>query len=304
MTALTRLALSGLAAGLIAISAAGSAAAEDKIVAKVNGRTITEADMALAEAEIGAELGQMPAAARRRILAEFLIENQLFADAAEGQKLASGATLEERVQYWRRRALRDLYFDASVKASVKDADAKAIYDKQLAAVKPQEEVRARHILVKEKDKARDISEKIKHGSEFDALAKEHSLDPGSKERGGDLGYFVKGQMVPQFEAAVFALKPGEISEPVESQFGWHIIKLEDRRARPAPPFDTIKERIVNQMILEKAQAAVSDLRGKAKIEFVDADIKKMVDDEAKAPPPGLPPAAAAAPPAPPAPAKK
>ncbi len=287
----------GVAVALTTLGLAGVACAQDKVIAKVNGKTISESDLRLADAEIGAELGQMPEPARRRILTEFLIENQLFADAAEGQKLASGATLDERVAYWRRRALRDLYFDAAVKGAVKDADAKAMYDKQVATLKPQEEVRARHILValKDKDKARDIVEKIKHGTDFEALAKEHSIDPGSKDRGGDLGYFAQGQMVPQFETAAFALKKGEVSEPVESQFGWHIIKLEDRRPRPAPPFDALKERMVNQMILEKAQAAVTDLRGKAKIEFVDADIKKMVDDEANR-------ASAAG--APPAPAKK
>ena len=301
----TRFALSSLAVGLIGLAAAGSIVAEDKIVAKVNGKPITEVDMTLAEAEIGSELGQLPPAARRRILAEFLIENQLFADVAEGQKLAAGATLEERVAYWRRRALRDLFFDASVRAAVRDADARAVYDKQVGAVKAPEEVRARHILVKEKEKAREIAEKIKHGTDFEALAKEFSLDPGSKDRGGDLGYFVKGQMVPPFEAAVFALKAGEVSEPIETQFGWHIIKLEDKRQRPPPPFEAVKERIVNQMILEKAQAAVTDLRGKAKIEFVDADIRKMIEDELKAaampaatPTPAAPAAAA------PAPAKK
>ena len=117
------------------------------------------------------------------MLVEFLIENQLFADAAEGQKLGAGAAFDERMQYWRRRALRDAYFDKSVKDAVNDADARKFYDSQVGALKPEEEVRARHILVESKDKARELFEKIAHGSDFAQLAKEHSKDPGSQGPG-------------------------------------------------------------------------------------------------------------------------
>src|SRR5205814_7002330 len=137
---------------------------------------------------------------------------------------------DERVQYWRRRALRDAY-DRSVRDAVNDADAKKIYDSQVSGQKPEEEVRARHILVESKDKAREIFEKIAHGSDFAQLAKQHSKDPGSKDQGGELGFFVRGQMVPQFEEAAFKLKQGEVSEPFESQFGWHIIRVDERRQR-------------------------------------------------------------------------
>src|SRR4029079_10564895 len=114
-------AISGLLAALVILLAGASAAAQERVVAKVNGKTITETDMKLAEAEIGSDLGSLPEATRRRVLVEFLIENQLFADAAEGQNLASGAAFNERLQYWRRRALRDVYFDTTVRNAVKDA---------------------------------------------------------------------------------------------------------------------------------------------------------------------------------------
>jgi hypothetical protein len=120
-----------------------AAGAQETVVAKVNGKTITEADMRLAEAEIGSDLGSLPDITKRRVLVEFLIENQLFADAAEGQKLAAGADYNERMQYWRRRSLRDLYFDKTVKDTVSDAEAKKFYDSQISAAKPEEEVRAR-----------------------------------------------------------------------------------------------------------------------------------------------------------------
>ncbi len=265
--------------------------AEDKVVAKVNGRSITEADVRLAEAEIGNDLGSIPAEQRRRVLVEYLIENHLLAEAAEGEKLGSGTAFDERMKYWQRRALRDAYFDKSVKGAVTEAEAKKLYDAQVAAAKPSEEARARHILVESEVKAKEIFEKIAHGEDFARMAKEHSKDPGSKEEGGDLGYFSRGQMVPQFEDAAFKLKAGEMSQPIQSQFGWHIIKLEDKRQRGAPPFDTIKERIMASLVHKKAQDMVQGLRDKAKLEFVDPALKAEADKEGQirlAPAPATP----------------
>jgi peptidyl-prolyl cis-trans isomerase C len=266
--------------GAVIIVLGGQAAvAQDRVIARVNGKTITDTDMKLAEAEIGTDLGSLPEATKRRVLVEFLIENQLFADAAEGQKLGTGQSFDERMQYWRRRALRDAYFDRSVRNAVSDADAKKFYDTQVSGLKPEEEVRARHILVDGKDKAREIFEKIAHGSDFAQLAKEHSKDPGSKDQGGELGFFKRGQMVPPFEEAAFKLKKGEVSEPFESQFGWHIVRVDDRRQRAAPPFETVKDRVVASMIHQKAQQIATDLRGKAQIEYIDPEIKRSMESE-------------------------
>jgi len=253
-----------------------AAGAQETVVAKVNGKTITEGDMRLAEAEIGSELGSLPDVTKRRVLVEFLIENQLFADAAEGQKLAAGADYNDRMQYWRRRSLRDLYFDKTVKDSVSDAEAKKFYDTQVGA-KPEEEVRARHILVDSKEQARELFEKVAYGTDFAELAKQHSKDPGSKDQGGDLGYFSKGQMVPQFEEAAFKLQKGEVSQPFQTQFGWHIIKVDDRRAGQVVPFDSVKERIVGAIIHQKAQQIAGDLRAKAKIEYIDPNMQTPLD---------------------------
>jgi peptidyl-prolyl cis-trans isomerase C len=269
-----------VAVATVASVMAGSLAiAQDQVVAKVNDKTITEGDMRLAEAEIGNELGSLPPDQRRRVLLEYLIENQLFAEAAEGEKLASGAQFDERMQYWRRRALRDSYFERSVKSSVDDREARKLYDQQVSGIKPEEELRARHILVDSEDKAREVYEKIAHGEDFTKMAKEHSKDPGSKEDGGDLGYFAQGQMVPEFETAAFKLKKGDISMPVQTKFGWHLIKIEDRRARGAPPFEQVKERILASLVHRKAQEVAAGLREKAKLEYVDAEIKKQVDGE-------------------------
>src|SRR5262245_49066777 len=266
--------------GLVFAAVGGlSAGAQERVIAKVNGKTITDTDMKLAEAEIGSDLGSLPEATRRRVLVEFLIENQLFADAADGQRLGAGASFDERMQYWRRRALRDGYFDKTVRAAIDDAEAKKFYDNQVSTAKPEEEVRARHILVESKEKARELFEKIAHGGDFAQLAKEHSKDPGSKEQGGELGFFTRGQMVPPFEEVAFKLKKGEVAHPFESQFGWHIVRVDDRRPRVAPSFEAVKDRVMAAMIHRKAQQIAADLRGKAQIEYIDPEIKRSVESD-------------------------
>src|ERR1700704_5199445 len=272
-------AVATLFAALLIMFGGLAAGAQEGVIAKVNGKAITDMDMKLAEAEIGNDLGSLPEATKRRVLLEFLIENQLFADAAEGQKLGAGQGFDDRMQYWRRRALRDAYFDRSVREAISDADARKFYDSQAGTVKPEEEVRARHILVDNRDKAREIYEKIAHGSDFAQLAKENSKDPGSKDQGGELGFFIRGQMVPQFEEAAFKLKKGEVSEPFESQFGWHIVRVDDRRQRSAPAFEAVKDRVMASMIHQKAQQIATDLRGKAQIEYIDPEIKRAMESE-------------------------
>jgi len=250
----------------------------DTVVAKVNGQNITENDLRLAEAELGQELANLPPEVKRRALAEYLIDNTLFSDAAEAEKLGATPEFEEQMRYLRRRLLREQYFEKSLKATVNEAEAKKIYDARIAEMKPEDEVAARHILVADEAKAKELRAKIVGGGDFAALAKENSTDTGSKEQGGLLGYFGKGQMVPEFEAAVFKLQEGEISEPVKTSFGWHVIKLEDRRRKEPPTFDSVKATILNSLVVRKAQEKAVELRGKAQVEYVDADIKKQVEE--------------------------
>lgn len=277
-TACAAIVAGALLGGISAPSFAQDKAAPDKVVATVNGTNITEGDLAVAESEVGADMGSLPPAQKRMSLLEFLIDNQLFADAAAADKLDQSPDFAERLAYLKRRALRELYFDKVIKAAVADADARKIYDEQVKQLKPEEEVQARHILVDTEEKAKELEAKLKAGGDFAALAKEFSKDPGSKDDGGNLGYFGKGQMVPQFEEAVFKLQKGEVSGPIKTQFGWHIVKLEDRRTRQPPAFDIVKDRIVQSLLLQKAQQSAQDLRSKAKIDIVDPDIKKSVDE--------------------------
>lgn len=267
------------AALLLTQPAPATAQEAGKAVATVNGIAITESDLKLAEDEIGRDLGNLPDPTKRRVLVEFLIENNLFAKAAESAKLSEGAAFEERMKYWRNRALRDAYFDKEINSSVSDQAAKTYYDDQVKGLKPKEEVEARHILVDTEEKAKELKKKIDEGADFAALAKENSNDPGTKDEGGKLGYFSTGQMVPAFEQAAFALKKGEVSAPVKSQFGWHLIKLEDRRQKPPPTFDEVKDRILASMIHQRAQAVAAKLREDAKIEYIDEAIKKEVEEQ-------------------------
>lgn len=255
--------------------------ADEKAIATVNGKTLTEQDLALAEAEIGGDLGSLPPATKRRVLVEYLIENQLMADAAEAGKLASGAEYESRLNYFKRRALRETYFDKSVRSGISEADAKKYYDAQIAQMKPEEEIKASHILVESEDKAKELASQIAKGDAktFAELAKANSKDPGTKDYGGTLGYFGRGQMVPQFEEAAFKLKTGEVSPPVQTQFGWHLIRVDDRRTKQPPPFDQIKDRLMAQMIHQKAQNTITELRAKAKLDYLDPEIKKQIETE-------------------------
>jgi len=275
-----------VAAAILALAALGTStnpsfAQDDKVVAKVNGNTITEADMRFANAEIGAQLGDIPENIKRRALAEYLIDNALFAEAAIAAKIAADPAFEEQMQYVRRRLLREQYFEKQLKSAISEADAKKIYDQRVAQLKSEDEVAARHILVDTEEKAKEILAKIKAGGDFAALAKENSTDRGSKEQGGFLGYFGRGQMVPEFEKAAFTMIKGQVSEPVKTNFGWHVIKLEDRRRKPPPSFDEVKETILNSLAVLKAQEVVAALRKKANVEYVDDDIKKQVEEQEK-----------------------
>ena len=280
----------GLASLALAAALAASAAfclsmpaarADEKVIATVNGKALTETDMKQAEQEIGQELGSLPEPTKRRVLIEFLIENQLFAEAADGEKLGEGAGFESRMQYWKRRALREAYFDNSIKSAVGEDTARKYYEEQVKQLKPEEEVQARHILVDTKEKAEEIIGKIKAGGDFAALAKENSKDPGSKEDGGMLGFFGRNQMVPEFEKAAFELKKGEISAPLQSQFGWHVIKVEDRREKKPPSYEAVKDRLIASLIHKKAQEIATNLRTSAKVDYVDPEIKKQIEEQAK-----------------------
>jgi peptidyl-prolyl cis-trans isomerase C len=174
--------------------------------------------------------------------------------------------------------LRDAYYDKSVREAVTDAEAKKVYDEKVAGMKPEEEIHARHILVATKEEAQEIAEKLKKGEDFATLAKEKSKDPSVE--GGDLGFFTRSEMLKPFGDAAFALEVNQISEPVETKFGWHIIKVEEKRMRPLPGFDEVKDNIINQLTQQKSKQTLKDLHDTAKIDIVDPEIKKSMQNAA------------------------
>ncbi len=250
-------------------------------VARVNGSDITEAEIAFAEAEVGAEIAGLPAEARRRVLLEYLVEAHLFADAAAKNQLGSGKEFEERLAYYKLRALRDTFYEKRVREAVTEAAAKAAYDEQIAKIAPEPELRARHILVKSEAEAKELIKQLKAGGDFFELAKKNSTGP-SANSGGDLGYFSRGQMVKPFEDAAFALKPGEVSAPVQTEFGWHVIKVEDKRNHPVPAFDEVKDQLLASLVQNQLKTVVQGLRGTAKVEVVDPELKKAIEEDARA----------------------
>ncbi len=251
------------------------AAADDIVIARVNGVDIKQSDLDFATSEVGPRLASMPVADRRRVLLQYVIENELMAGAGQTDSLDKTATFPDREKYHQRRALRDAFFDAKITGAVTDADAKKIYDEKITELKPEQEVHARHILVATEAEAKEVAERLKKGEDFATVAKEKSKDANAE--GGDLGFFARGQMLKPFEDAAFALDVGQISEPVQTQFGWHIIKVEEKRDQPLPTFDQVKEAIIAQLVQQKAQEVVTGLRDTAKIEVLDPDLKKAMD---------------------------
>ncbi len=263
-----------LAAALIGLAPL-AAAADDVVVARVNGVDIKQSDLDFAASEVGPRLSNYAPIDRKRVLLQYVIENELMAEAGQNDGLDKAPTFAAREKYHDRRALRDAFFDVDITNAVTEDAAKKIYDEKIATMKPQQEIHARHILVATEDEAKKVAERLKNGEDFATVAKEVSKDTGAE--GGDLGFFTRGQMLKPFEDAAFALDVGQISAPVQTQFGWHIIKVEEKRDQPLPTFDQVKGTIMGQLVQQKAQEVVSGLRDKAKIDVVDPELKKAMD---------------------------
>ncbi|RLP26610.1 peptidylprolyl isomerase [Mesorhizobium sp. YM1C-6-2] len=249
-----------------------------KIVATIDGKPVSEADLALALASVDQQYSQLPPDQRRAAAFMAIMEIRLLADKAVAEGLDKDAEFQRRMAFLQQRALHSEVIEKDVGAKITDEEIRARYDKQLADTPPVNEVKARHILVKTKEEAEAIVKQLDGGAKFEDLAAQHTTDPSGKTTGGDLGYFAPGQMVPEFEKAAFALNVGEYSkEPVQSQFGWHIIMVEDKRAQQPPAFDSVKDEVRNLVFREKYFAMVEDLRQAAKVDVTDPELKKAVD---------------------------
>jgi peptidyl-prolyl cis-trans isomerase C len=238
------------------------------VLAKVNGAEIRQSDVTLAEEELGPSLAQMDPSTKKENVLAFLIDMKIVAKAAEDKKIEDRPDFKARLAFTRNRLLMDNLLAAEGKAATTDDAMKKVYAEAAKQIEGEQEVHARHILVETEDDAKGIEAELKKGADFAQLAKTKSKDPGASD-GGDLGFFTKDQMVPEFANVAFALEPGKISDPVKTQFGWHIIKVEEKRNRKAPDFDQVKAQI-ETYVTRKAQAEyVAKLREGAKVERMD-----------------------------------
>jgi peptidyl-prolyl cis-trans isomerase C len=249
-------------------SEAPAASGPDPVIARVNGVDIKQSDLALAEEDVGADMQTVSPDAKRDHLISYLADIIMVTQAADKKNVADNPDFKRRLAFLRNKLLMGYELQEETKAAITNEALRQTYEDAVKSVGGQEEVRARHILVEKEDEAKAILEQLKGGADFATLAKEKSKDPGAAE-GGDLGYFSKEQMVPEFAEVAFKMYPGQLSNPVKTQFGWHIIKLEDKRTKQPPEFEKVKDQI-EQFLARKAQTEfITKLRQTAKIERLD-----------------------------------
>jgi peptidyl-prolyl cis-trans isomerase C len=242
-------------------------AAQAQNVTLVNGKPVPKArvDALLKQAQrAGQQVGpEMQQQARDQV-----VLREIFAQEATRLGLAASADYREAMEIARQSILiRELFEEYRKKNPVTDADAKVEYDK-FKAQSSGTEYRARHILVEKEDEAKALITQLKGGAKFDELAKKHSKDTGSAERGGDLDFAKPDSYVPEFGKAMAALKAGEMTDaPVKSQFGFHIIKLEEVREAAFPAFDDVKGQLKQRLEQQKVQKYQEELRTKAKTDY-------------------------------------
>jgi peptidyl-prolyl cis-trans isomerase C len=264
------------AALLLAAAPLRADEAKDPLLAKVNGTEIHQSDLDIVEGEAG-QIPPMSADAKRDYLVGLIADMLVVAKAADEQKMADTADFKQKMAFARNKLLMSTLLEKAGKEAQTDEAMHKVYDDAVKQMPAQEEVRARHILIRAapgddkaskaaEDKIKAIIARLNKGEDFAKLATELTEDPSGKANGGDLGFFTKDQMVPEFADAAFGLEAGKISAPVKTQFGWHVIKVEEKRTKPQPTFDEVKPQI-ESFLTRKAQAElVTKLRETAKVE--------------------------------------
>jgi len=275
--------LSQLAATLLLTSVAflpvqGHAADEaDPVVATVAGVEIRASELTLAEGDLDPQFARLPDEQRRVAALAAVIDIKTLARKAEAEKLDQTEDFKKLMAFQRDRALHNAIFKSTVVDPVSDADLKARYEKEIAATPAEEEISARHILLKSEEEAKAVIAELDAGKDFSELAKEKSTGP-SAAQGGDLGFFTKGRMVPEFEAVAFTLKAGEYAkEPVKTQFGWHVIKVEERRETAPPAFEEVADQVRQVVMRERYGELIKAARSEIKIDVLDPDLKAAYD---------------------------
>ncbi|HZH28851.1 MAG TPA: peptidylprolyl isomerase [Azospirillaceae bacterium] len=244
----------------------------DPVVARVNGQEIKRSDVTATISQMPPQIQQMPVEIVFPAILDQMISMKLLAGAGYAQNLQNDPDVKERLRRAEERAVQEVYMQRQINARISDDKLRERYKEWVAENPPQDEVRASHILVDSEDKAKDLIKRLQDGADFALLAKENSTDPGSAPTGGDLGYFNEGDMVQPFAQAAFTLSPGALAAaPVKTQFGWHVIKVVDRRQGAVPAFEEVAPQLRNEMQQDVVAGIIEELRGSAKIERLGPD---------------------------------
>lgn len=251
--------------------AAAAAFDASTVLATVNGTEITLGNVIVMRNSLPQQYQSLPDETLYKGIVQQLVDQTLLANQASPSADSDPLIVKLQLQNERRSALAGLVAQKVMTAPVDEAAVKAAYDKQVADFKPAPEYDASHILVKAEDEAKKLLDEITGGADFATVAKANSTD-GSAAQGGELGWFGAGQMVPEFETAVAKMKVGEVAGPIQTQFGWHLIKLNATRDSTPPPLDQVRPDIENQLHQEALQAQLEQLRSGATIEMKDSAV--------------------------------
>ena len=265
------------AAAALLIACAGQAAArdgasadDDRVVARVDGAEITRADVAAYIVSLPEEVRSAPIGELWAPVLERLVNRELIVAAARADGIDRTDAFRTEMASIKAEVLSQLYMQAQVDAKLTDEALRRAYEEAVAAIGDgglADEARARHILVGTEAEARAVSDRAGAGEDFAELAKELSIGPSGAD-GGDLGWFREGDMVPEFEAAAFALAPGDVSGPVKSPFGWHVIKMEERRPGEPPGFAEIERELRDQVARDAVLETLERLNAAADVEIL------------------------------------
>lgn len=265
------------AAAILAFTA--PAFADDYVMMKVNNKDVTQSEVNAMWAGLfppGAApaLDSVKPDMRDKVLRGVMTEKLLLGEA-EKSGLDKSPEVLKQLEDLKKKLVVKAFLDQKTTDMITDADLKREYDAMVSSMRDQKEARARHILVTTEKEAKDVKAKLADGKSFEEIAKDYSKDPGSAKQGGDLGYFTKDKMVKEFGDAAFAMKKGEVSEPVKTQFGWHIIKLEDIRKVTPPTYNESKEMLRSRLQDKKLGEYIKSLVKSADVKLYDAKGKEL-----------------------------
>jgi len=266
-------------------AAASAAKQPDLLLARVNGQDIHLSDLNALAQTLPEEARQIPPAQLLPQLLSQAIDGKALVVMAKKEKLDQDPQVVHAMALANERTLQSALVSREVGPSIDEAKIRARYDATIAGKPGEEEVHASHILVPNEELAKKLIADIKAGGDFATLAKANSTDPGAAN-GGDLGFFKMGDMLPEFSAVAFSLKPGEVSEkPVQTRYGWHVIKVIERRQAPAPTYEQAHEQLRQAMISEGINKLLASARSQVKIERFNPDGSVMKPTDGATPPP-------------------